>query len=79
MAVYLGISPDHASNIPLVLSTRTSLVSYQYHVVYDDHFMTTRSRTNAMPFSWTDLFKHKAENVLADNPDKAAADNLGPD
>ena len=36
--VYLGHSPDHASNVALVLSLTTGLVSPQYHVVFDDDF-----------------------------------------
>ena len=31
--VYLGHSPDHASNVALVLNLATGLVSPQYHVV----------------------------------------------
>jgi hypothetical protein len=38
--VYLGHSPDHASNVALVLSLTTGLVSPQYHVVFDDDFST---------------------------------------
>jgi hypothetical protein len=33
MGVYLGSSPNHASSVPLVLSTTTGLVSPQFHVV----------------------------------------------
>ena len=32
--VYLGHSPDHASNVALVLNLATGLVSPQYHVVF---------------------------------------------
>ena len=38
--VYLGHSPDHASNVALILSLTTGLVSPQYHVVFDDNFTT---------------------------------------
>ena len=77
MAVYIGLSPDHTSNVPLVLSTRTGLVMQQYHVVYDDHFMTTRSlHTNVIPSNWKELFTHKAENALSDDPEKAAIFNI---
>ena len=79
MAVYIGLSPDHTSNVPLVLSTRTGLVMQQYHVVYDDHFMTTRSlHTNVIPSNWKELFTHRAENVLSDDPEKAAIHDLRP-
>jgi hypothetical protein len=47
MAVYLGHSPEHALNVLFVLSTRTSMVSLQFHV---DHFTTTQSlKTNVIP------------------------------
>jgi len=36
MGVYLGSSPNHASSVPLVLSTTTGLVSPQFQVVFDD-------------------------------------------
>ena len=79
MAVYLSHSPQHASNVPLVLSIRTELVSPQYHVVYDDHFTTTWSlKTNILPPNWSELFKLKAKNVLSNNPAIAEAHQLGP-
>ena len=57
MAVYLGHSPDHATNAPLVLNTRTGLVSPQYHVVFDDDFTTTKSlKTDTLPTNWKVLF-----------------------
>jgi len=43
MAIYLGRSTQHAATVPLVMSIKTGLVSPQYHVVYDDHFTTTKS------------------------------------
>jgi hypothetical protein len=70
MAIYLGHSLDHASNVPLVLSTRTGLVSSQFHVVYDNQFTTTQClRTNTLPANWDDLFKFKSENSLHDSPE----------
>jgi hypothetical protein len=51
--VYLGFSPEHASSVPLVLSTTTGLVSPQFHVIYDDYFTTTNclqtNVSNGMP------------------------------
>jgi hypothetical protein len=53
VGVYLGFSPDHASSVPLVLSTTTGLVSPQFHVVYDDNFTTTKClETNVLPSNW---------------------------
>jgi hypothetical protein len=53
MAIYLGLSPQHASNVPLVLNIKTVLVSPQFHMVYDDHYATMQSLvTNVLPASW---------------------------
>jgi hypothetical protein len=61
VGVYLGFSPDHASSVPLVLSTTTGLVSPQYHVVFDDNFTTTTSfKNNQLPTNWNDLFNSTA-------------------
>lgn len=41
IGTFLGFSPEHASSIPLVLSTTTGLVNPQFHVVFNDYFTTT--------------------------------------
>ena len=59
MAVNLGNSLDHAVNAPLVLNTRSGLVSPQYHVVFDDSFTTTKSlHTDELPSNWFTLFNN---------------------
>jgi hypothetical protein len=40
LAIYLGQSPQHARTVDLVLSLTTGLVSPQFHVKYDDTFLT---------------------------------------
>ena len=40
LGVFVGHSPDHESNVALVLNPRTGLVSSQYHVIFDDTFST---------------------------------------
>ncbi len=40
MSIYVGHSPLHAANVLLILNPRTGHVSPQFHVVYDDDFMT---------------------------------------
>ena len=39
--IYLGISPIHSKNVALVLSRKTGLISLQFHVKFDDTFITT--------------------------------------
>jgi hypothetical protein len=59
--VYLGPSPDHASSVPLVLSTQTGLVSPQYHVVFDDNFSTIHClQEDKIPTHWPTLFNELA-------------------
>jgi len=68
VGIYLGFSPNHASSIPLVLSTTTGLVSPQYHVVFDDNFTTTTSfKENQVPTNWTELFTSTATCYVDDD------------
>ena len=42
VGIFLQHSPVHSSSVPLVLNTRTGLVSPQFHCLYDDSFSTCR-------------------------------------
>jgi hypothetical protein len=65
VGVYLGFSPDHASSIPLVLSTTTGLVSPQFHVVYDENFTTTKClETNLLPPNWSTLLETSSHKYV---------------
>jgi hypothetical protein len=80
MAIYLECSPQHASNVPIVMNIKTGLVSPQYHVVFDDHFTTTQClATNILPASWKTLFQERSKNVLADSPILRDSHVLGPE
>jgi hypothetical protein len=77
MAVYLGLSPDHATSVPLVLNTTTGLISPQYHVVFDSSFSTTKClQTNEIPINWPDVFKTSEVNLL--DPDQYEHHKLDP-
>ena len=61
--IYLGHSPEHASNVALVLNLTTGLVSPQYHVVFDDTFSTVEHITNRTePTHWENLCKYHSED-----------------
>ena len=61
-AVYLGISPQHAGSVALVLNLKTGYISPQFHIVFDDDFTTTSARiTNKLPDNWNELFKNNRE------------------
>ena len=65
--VYLGHSPEHASNVALVLNLNTGLVSPQYHVVFDDTFSTVEYiRSKKEPSNWSNLCKNHSEDYRMD-------------
>ena len=41
--VFVGFSPKHSSDVPLVLNLQTGSISPQYHIVFDDTFSTVIS------------------------------------
>ena len=43
LGLYLGPSPQHARNVPLVLNLHSGLVSPQFHVVHDPTFTTIKN------------------------------------
>jgi hypothetical protein len=70
VGVYLGFSPEHASSVPLVLSTTTGLVSPQFHVVFDDYFTTTNClKTNILPYNWSTLLNTSSSKFVDDDFD----------
>ncbi len=56
MGIYVGRSPSHASNVCLIPNPRMGHVSPQFHVVYDDDFMTVPYLRSAdVPPHWAKL------------------------
>ena len=65
--VYLGHSPDHASNVALVLNLATGLVSPQFHVVFDDEFSTVDFiKSKKEPSNWEHLCRYYTEDYRMD-------------
>ena len=65
--VYLGHSPQHSSDVALVLNLNTGLVSPQYHVVFDDTFSTVEYlRSKKEPTNWENLCKNHAEDYTVE-------------
>ena len=61
--MYLVHSPEHSSDVALVLNLTTGLVLPQYHVVFDDTFSTLESLLNQKESSnWEVLCKYHTEN-----------------
>ena len=59
-SMYMGVSPNHASSVPLVLNLDTGAITAQYHIVFDDWFATVPTDTEAIPDfnsdTWAKLF-----------------------
>jgi hypothetical protein len=53
--LFLGYSPHHSSDVPLVLNLQTGSISPQFHVVFDDSFSTVHSISSEEepPDFWT--------------------------
>ena len=52
MGIYLGPSPNHASNVHMILSLQTGHVSPQFHVYFDNMFETIRERAGVPQSNW---------------------------
>jgi hypothetical protein len=69
--VYLGKSPKHASNVPLVLNPATGAITGQFHVVLDDWFATVGSDCTILPDfnsdEWKKLFGESSFQYLEDD------------
>jgi hypothetical protein len=52
--MFLGLSQQHASEVPLVINLGNGIITNQFHVVFDDIFTTVPSidRENEAPEHW---------------------------
>ena len=46
---YMGLSPKHASSVPLVLNPTPSSLTAQFHAVFDDWFATVSASAEKLP------------------------------
>ena len=55
--IFVGFSPVHSSDVPLVLNPRTGYITPQFHVVFDDEFSTVHSLAAGaeVPEFWSQL------------------------
>ena len=81
--LYLGKSPRHASNVPLVLNPTTGSITGQFHVVFDDWFATVASDCSILPDfnsdAWKKLFGESTFQYVTDAEDANAPDDAAPD
>jgi hypothetical protein len=74
--MFMGLSRQHASEVPRVLNLSTGSITTQYHVVFDDLFTTVSSvdRDHAPPDHWEDLCLENITQITVDNPSDYLAD-----
>ena len=55
--VFMGYSPHHSSQVPLVLNLTTGSISPQFHIVFDDEFSTVNSigQDEDPPSFWNEI------------------------
>jgi hypothetical protein len=71
VGIHLCHSPNHASNVSLVLNTQTGHVSPQFHCVFDDNFDTvTRDK------KFQSLWQQKANLQSGSSTDPESSDSL---
>jgi hypothetical protein len=64
IGVYLGHSPFHAGSVALVFNPRTGQVLPQYHVVFDETFLTVSYMdAGTVPPHWEDLLQHSSKKA----------------
>jgi hypothetical protein len=62
VGIYLGHSPFHAGSVSLVLNPQTGHVSPQYHVTFDDSFVTIPNmRDGIVPPTWEQMYENSTE------------------
>lgn len=67
--IFVGFSPEHSTNVPLILNPTTQHISPQYHVIFDDEFttvpaLTTDAQRNDL---FAELFTSSRERFVDDN------------
>ena len=80
--VNMGLSPFHASTVPLVFNPATGSITAQFHVVFDDWFTTVATKIEDLPDlntpAWSKLFGDSTYEYIFDEDD-FAPDQQPPD
>ena len=71
--VNMGLSPFHASTVPLVYNPATGSITAQFHVVFDDWFSTIATSIDNLPDfnspAWSNLFGDSTYEYIFDEED----------
>jgi hypothetical protein len=67
--MFLGLSPKHSSDVPLILNLQTGSISPQFHVVFDDHFSSVPSIgiEEDAPDFWKELLLDSRHQIPLDD------------
>ena len=72
---YMGLSPKHASSVPLVLNPTTGSLLAQFHAVFDDWFATISATVDQLPDlnsdEWAKMFGDSAYQYPLDDEELA--------
>jgi hypothetical protein len=81
--MYMGVSANHATSVPLCLNLETGAITAQFHVVFDDLFTTVTSDPSQLPDfqsrEWNELFGESTHHYVVDDDEDAADDTIYPD
>ena len=83
----MGLSPDHASTVPLVLNLDTGAITPQFHVVFDDWFTTVATSVDDIPdfnsparskmFGYSEYqFIRDEDDTLVDQEDSLTSEDI---
>ncbi len=72
LGIFAGHSPPHAGSVALVLNPRTGHVLPQFHIIFDDLFMTVPyMKKSEVPPNWVVLVEKFSEQVTDEDYDLA--------
>jgi hypothetical protein len=74
--MFMGMSRQHASEVPRVLNISTGSITTHYHVLFDDLFTTVSSvdRDHEPPDHWEDLCLENSTQIAVDGPPEYLVD-----
>ena len=69
----MGLTPDHACTVPLVVNLDTGAITPQFHVVFDDWFTTVTASIDDLPdlnsSAWSKMFGDSEYQFIRDEDD----------
>ena len=77
VGIFVGMLPNHANNIALVLDLQSGYFFPQFHLVFNDQFQTVEYlKSGDVPPFWNDLAKFNTEEFTPPDPDEQVTFNF---